>query len=89
MLPITMRKITRQCFVPGCQNRDSYIFTRNREYRATVILCRECVKEIYGLAFPAEDEPEEQSAPEKTTPKSEEPKVEPKKAPAKKTPAKK
>lgn len=54
--PIEMRRITRQCFTPGCQNRDSFIFTRNREYRATVILCRDCVKEIYALTFPDEGE---------------------------------
>lgn len=60
--PIEMRRIIRQCFTPGCRNRDSYIFTRNREYRATVILCRDCVREIYALAFSDETEKAEEKA---------------------------
>lgn len=60
--PIEMRRITRQCFTPGCQSRDSYIFTRNKEYRATVILCRDCVREIYALTFPDEIEAAEEKA---------------------------
>lgn len=52
--PIEIQKIDRMCFVPGCERVASFIVTRNPEYRPTVIMCRECAKELFGVMYPEE-----------------------------------
>ncbi len=52
--PIEIQKIDRMCFVPGCERIASFIVSRNPEYRPTVIICRECAKELFGVMYPEE-----------------------------------
>lgn len=52
--PIEIQKIDRMCFVPGCERVASFIVSRNPEYRPTVIICRECAKELFGVMYPEE-----------------------------------
>ena len=52
--PIEIQKIDRMCFVPGCERVASFIVSRNPEYRPTVIIGRECAKELFGVMYPEE-----------------------------------
>ena len=52
--PIEIQKIDRMCFVPGCERVASFIVSRNPEYRPTVIIFRECAKELFGVMYPEE-----------------------------------
>lgn len=60
MRDLELRKIRRQCFVPGCRNTDCVIASRSREMSAQVILCQTCIADIYRGMFPEEATKEEQ-----------------------------
>lgn len=61
MKEMRLKKIRRQCFVPGCRNTDSVIVTRSREGRVGVVMCRECISDLLFLAFPDEASDEKDS----------------------------
>lgn len=55
MKEMRLKKIRRQCFVPGCRNTDSMIVTRSREGRVGVILCQTCMKELASFVTDEEE----------------------------------
>ena len=61
MRDLELRKIRRQCFVPGCRNTDCVIASRSREMGAQVILCQTCIADIYRGMFPEEATKKEQN----------------------------
>lgn len=54
MKNIKAKKITRQCMVPGCGCRDSFMVYRTNEPWATVVICECCAKELYQAITPEE-----------------------------------
>lgn len=54
MNALKIRKIQRQCFVPGCGHTSSFICSRNMECRATTVLCTECIRDIFAAVYPEE-----------------------------------
>ena len=73
MRDLELRKIRRQCFVPGCRNTDCVIASRSREMSAQVILCRDCIADIYRGMFPQEETPKEQNEEQREEQKEEQP----------------
>lgn len=55
MLTLRTKKITRQCFVPGCRNINTVMVFRGRDPWAKVVICPDCAKELYKNLFPAEE----------------------------------
>ncbi len=56
MRPIRIRKVWRICSVKGCSNHDCFNIARSSEPGNSVIMCRDCIKDIYNAVF---DEPEQ------------------------------
>ncbi len=59
---VLLRKVKRQCFVPGCGNTTSYILTKNPECLAKVVICEECLKKAYLTLFPKSQKKQEANA---------------------------
>ena len=55
MLTLRTKKITRQCFVPGCRNLNTVMVFRGRDPWAKVVICPDCAKELYKNLFPTEE----------------------------------
>ena len=59
-MDIKIKRIRRQCFVPGCRNFDTFIVSGNGEFTPDVILCQECIDKIYNTIHPTEEKTEDE-----------------------------
>lgn len=64
MKKINVKRIRRQCFIPGCGCLDSYMVQRTREPYPKVVICKKCAEELYFALFPKEETAEEQNVKE-------------------------
>lgn len=51
-MDIKLRQIRRQCFVPGCNNFDTFMISGNGEFTPDVIICKDCIDKAYRLLNP-------------------------------------
>ena len=51
---MNFKKIQRECMVPGCRSRVSFMVHKTREPWPDVIMCKDCVKDAYVSIYAEE-----------------------------------
>ena len=49
---MNVMRIRRKCSVRGCGNTDCFVISRSRELAGSVIICKDCIKEVLGAIEP-------------------------------------
>jgi hypothetical protein len=63
---MNFKKIQRECMIPGCRNRVSFMVHKTREPWPDVVMCKDCVKDAYVSLYAEEIEAERQAKRENT-----------------------
>lgn len=51
-----IRKVSKQCDVSGCRNKNCYAVSGYREFGNSIIVCEDCIKEILNILTNADFE---------------------------------
>lgn len=54
-LKLNVRRVKRICDMRGCKETDCFSFARGNEFVNPIILCKNCVKDMYNIVFPSSE----------------------------------